>query len=167
MLIISIWGKAQSILEIEYIFGVVAILIAAIMAALYTIAGKKLLERYNGLSLTVYAMLFGSIGLIPFLSQSLITEVTTMTMKAWFAVIFLGVFSTVIGYVIWYIALKLRSASEISIYLYAIPVLSTIISYFWFKDEITIMFILGCFLVLFGLYIVNMKKKEKKNKKIE
>jgi len=167
VLIISIWGKVESVLEIEYIFSVVAILVAAIMAALYTIAGKKLLERYNGLSLTVYAMLFGSIGLIPFLNQSLIIQVTTMTTKAWVAVIFLGVFSTVIGYVIWYIALKIKSASEISIYLYAIPVISTIISYFWFGDEITLMFIIGGLLVLFGLFIVNMKKKEKPNKKVE
>ena len=81
--------------------------------------------------------------------------------------IFLAIFSTVIGYVIWYIVLKIKSASEISIYLYAIPVLSTIISYFWFKDEITLMFIFGGFLVLFGLFIVNSKKKEKSNKKIE
>ncbi len=165
VLIISIWGREESILEIEYVFGAIAILVAAIMAALYTIAGKKLLERYNGLSLTVYAMLFGCIGLIPFLNQSLINQVTGMTINTWFAVIFLGLFSTVIGYVIWYIALKIKSASEISIYLYAIPVLSTIISYFWFKIEITFMFILGGFLVLFGLYIVNIKKKP--NKKIE
>ena len=81
VLIISVWGKAESALEIEYIFGALAILIAAIMAALYTIAGKRLLERYNGLSLTVYAMLFGSIGLIPFINQSLISQVESMTKK--------------------------------------------------------------------------------------
>jgi len=162
VLIISIWGREESTLEIEYVFGAIAILVAAIMAALYTIAGKKLLERYNGLSLTVYAILFGSIGLIPFLNQSLINQVTSMTINAWFAVIFLALFSTVIGYVIWYIALKIKSASEISIYLYAIPVLSTLVSYFWFKIEITLMFVLGGFLVLFGLFIVNMKKKPKK-----
>jgi drug/metabolite transporter (DMT)-like permease len=166
VLVISIWGKAESVLEIEYALGAVAILVAAIMAAFYTIAGKKLLERYNGLSLTVYAILLGSIGLIPFFSQSLIEEVNNMSIKAWFAVIFLGIFSTVIGYVIWYVALRIKSASEISVYLYAIPVLSTIISYFWFKDEITFMFLFGGFLVLFGLFLVN-KKKVKSNKKVE
>jgi drug/metabolite transporter (DMT)-like permease len=166
VLVISIWGKAESSLEIEYALGAVAILIAAILAAFYTIAGKKLLERYNGLSLTVYAILFGSIGLIPFLNNSLITQVNNMSLRAWFAVIFLGIFSTVIGYVIWYVALRIKSASEISIYLYAIPVISTVISFFWFNDEITIMFVFGGFLVLFGLFLVNAKK-EKTNKKVE
>jgi drug/metabolite transporter (DMT)-like permease len=84
----------------------------------------------------------------------------------WIAVIFLGVFSTVIGYVIWYVVLRIKNASEISVYLYAIPVLSTIISFFWFNHEITIMFIFGGFLVLFGLYLVNTKNA-KSNKKVE
>jgi drug/metabolite transporter (DMT)-like permease len=74
----------------------------------------------------------------------------------------LGVFSTVIGYAIWYIALELKTASEISIYLYAIPVISTIVSFILFKDEITIFFLLGGAFVILGLFLVN-----KKNKKIQ
>jgi drug/metabolite transporter (DMT)-like permease len=81
-----------------------------------------------------------------------------------FAVIFLGVFSTVIGYAIWYIALEIKTASEISIYLYVIPVISTIASYFLFKDEITIFFILGGMFVIIGLIFVNMKQKNSINK---
>lgn len=167
VLVISIWGKKDASLEIDYIFGAITVLIAAVMAAFYTIAGKKLLERYSGLSLTVYAMLLGSIGLIPLISNSLFEEVSKMSINGWTAIIFLGVFSTVIGYAIWYIALKMKSASEITVYLYLIPVLATIISYFWFKDEITLMFILGGFLVITGLAIVNLKNREISNKKVD
>lgn len=162
VIIISIWGTEDTSIEIKYIYAALAVLIAAIMGAIYTIAGKKLLERYNGLSLTVYAMLFGSLGLIPFLSRSLIEEVSTLSINGWIAVLFLGAFSTVIGYVIWYIALEIKTASEISIYLYAIPVVSTIVSYFVFDDKITLLFILGGFLVIIGLVIVNMKTNNKK-----
>jgi len=161
VVIISIWGKAESSLEVEYIFGAIAVLIAALMGALYTISGKKLLNRYNGLSLTVYAMLLGSIGLIPFLNISIIEQVKNMSINGWFAVLFLGAFSTVIGYVIWYIALENKTACEISIFLYAIPVFSTIFSYIIFREEITYMFILGGILVIAGLAIVNMKSNKK------
>jgi drug/metabolite transporter (DMT)-like permease len=157
VLVISFWGKEDASLEIDYIFGAIAVLIAAIMGALYTIAGKKLLNRYSGFSLTVYAMLLGSLGLIPFINYSLFFEVSNMSIDGWIAVLFLGFFSTVIGYAIWYVALKIKSASEISIYLYAIPVISTIVSFFWFEDVITPMFVLGGFLVISGLVIVNMK----------
>jgi drug/metabolite transporter (DMT)-like permease len=165
VVVISIWGKAESSLKVEYIFGAIAVLIAALMGALYTVSGKKLLERYTGLSLTIYAMLLGSLGLIPFLNYSIIEQVSNMSINTWFAVIFLGVFSTIVGYVIWYVALENRTASEISIFLYAIPVFSTIFSYILFRDEITFMFVFGGILVITGLAIVNMRND--KNKKIE
>lgn len=170
VLTISIYGTEDTSIEIKYISAALAVFIAAIMGALYTVAGKKLLERYNGLSLTVYAMLLGSIGLVPliflnnfrlvsFIGKPLLVELATMSVNGWIAVIFLGIFSTVIGYVIWYVALEIKTASEISIYLYAIPVISTIVSYFIFDDKITLMFILGGILVIAGLIIVNMKTK--------
>ena len=81
VLVISILGKKDVSIEIDYISGVIAILIAAIMAAIYTIAGKKFLERYSGLSLTVYALLLGSIGLIPFINNSLFDQVSKLSIN--------------------------------------------------------------------------------------
>lgn len=160
VLIISIWGTKDTVFEIKYITAAIAIFIAAIVAAFYTIAGKKLLARYSGLSLTVYAILLGSIGLLPLtINDSLVSQVSNLSIKGWSAIIFLGVFSTVIGYIIWYVALEKKTASEISIYLYLTPILSTIISYFLLNEEITVMFILGGFLVIAGLVIVNLKTK--------
>ncbi|KYK22825.1 multidrug DMT transporter permease [Thermoplasmatales archaeon SG8-52-4] len=164
VLIISVWGKKDASLEVEYIYGIIAIIIAAVMGAIYTITGKKLLDRYSGLSLTVYAIILGSIGLIPFISFSLFEQVSQMSVYGWFAILFLGIFSTVIGYVIWYVALRIKTASEISVYLYAVPVLSTIISYFIFKDEITLMFVLGGALVIIGLIVAHNKKEKIKEK---
>ncbi len=165
VLIISIWGTSGASLEIKYITAAFAIFIAALFGAFYTIAGKKLLNRYSGLSLSAYAMLLGSIGLLPLaVNDSLISQVSNLSAKGWFAVLFLGIFCSVIGYVIWYVALEKRTASEISIYLYLTPVLSTIFSYFLLNEEITYLFILGGFLVIFGLVIVNLKAKEEKQK---
>lgn len=163
VVIISLWGKENTNIDFEYLFAAFAVLIAAIMGAFYTVAGKKLLSRYNALSLTVYAMLLGSIGLIPFafLSPNIVEEVTTMSTTVLGSVIFLGLFSSVIGYVVWYVALEIKSASDISAYLYAIPVVATIASYFLFGDEITLMFILGGILVIIGLAIVNKKWNQK------
>jgi drug/metabolite transporter (DMT)-like permease len=161
VLVISIWGKTDASIEINYIFGALGVLIAAVMGALYTVAGKKMLNRYSGLSLTIYVILLGSLGLIPFISRSLFEEAVAMSFNGWFAVIFLGIFSTVIGYTIWYMALRVKTTSEVSVYLYAIPVLSTIISYFLFDDKITLFFVLGGTLVMVGLILVNMKNKKK------
>lgn len=157
VVVISIWGQENTVIDIKYIFAAFAVLVAAVMGAVYTVAGKKLLTRYNALSLTVYAMLLGSIGLLPFVNFSFIDEVSRISLNVWGAVIFLGVFSTVVGYVLWYKALEIRNASEISVYLYAIPVLSTVISYFMFDDKVTYMFVFGGALVILGLFLVNRK----------
>ena len=160
VVIISIIGKPDILIEINYVSGAFAVLIGALVGAGYTVAGKKMLSRYSALSLTVYAFLFGSLGLIPFISNSLFEEVAAMSVTGWSVVIFLGIFSTVISYVLWYVALEIKSASKISVYLYFIPVLSTIISYILFQDKITWLFVFGGALVILGLYIANKQRIE-------
>ena len=155
VVIISIVGKPDAFLEIKYISGAFAVLIGALVGAGYTIAGKKMLSRYSALSLTVYAFLLGSLGLLPFISTSLFEEVAAMSITGWSTVIFLGLFPTVIGYVLWYVALEIKSASEISVYLYFIPVLSIVFSYILVRDKITWLFIFGGALVILGLYVVS------------
>jgi len=158
VIIISLTGTTGNPFEVSYLSAALAVLVSAIVGAGYTIAGKKLLERYSAFSLTVYAFLFGSLGLLPFLSSSLITEATTLSWTGWSAVLFLALLPTVVGYILWYVALEVKTASEISVFLYFIPVLSTIISYFLFQEPVTWLFILGGVLVIGGLIIVNMKK---------
>lgn len=158
VVVISLTGTGGNPFEMTYLSAAFAVLISALVGAGYTIAGKKLLQRYSALSLTVYAFLFGSLGLIPFLSPSVITEVTALSWVGWGAVLFLALLPTVIGYVLWYVALELKTAAEISVFLYFIPVLSTIISYFLFQDPITWLFLLGGGFVIAGLIIVNLQK---------
>lgn len=158
VVIISLTSSSGNLFEVTYLSAALAVLISAFVGAGYTIAGKKLLQRYSALSLTVYAFLFGSFGLLPFISTSLVTETIALSWTGWGAVLFLALFPTVIGYILWYVALEIKTASEISVFLYFIPVLSTIISYFLFQDPITLLFILGGALVIGGLLIVNMQK---------
>lgn len=158
VVIISLTGTTGNPFEITYLSAAIAVLISALVGAGYTIAGKKLLQRYSALSLTVYAFLFGSLALIPFLSSSLIAQTAVLSWRGWSAVLFLALFPTVIGYVLWYVALERKTASEISVFLYFIPVLSTIFSFFMFQEPITWLFIIGGTLVIGGLIIVNMQK---------
>ncbi|MEM0467476.1 MAG: EamA family transporter [Candidatus Thermoplasmatota archaeon] len=161
VIIISLFGTADASLEINYVLAAGAVLVAAVVGAGYTIGGKKLLARYSALSLTAYVFLFGCLGLIPLVSTSLIDEISIMPLAGWGVVLFLALFPTVIGYVLWYIALDMKTASEISVFLYFTPVVSTMISALFFNEQITMLFLVGGFLVLFGLYIVNTSTRKK------
>ena len=160
VVVISTVGRSDTILEVKYISGALAVILAAVVGAGYTVAGKKMLRRYSAFSLTAYVCLLGSLGLIPFISSSLFEEVVAMSLTGWSVVIFLGVFPTVIGYVLWYVALEIKSASETSVYLYFVPVLSTIISYILFRDEITWFFVFGGAIVILGLHVVNKQSSK-------
>lgn len=158
VIIISLVGTSGNPFEITYLSAAAAVLISALVGAGYTIAGKRMLCRYSALSLTAYAFLFGSLGLFPFLSASLTSEIVSLTWKGWGAVLFLAFLPTVVGYVLWYVALEIKTASEICVFLYFIPVLSTLISFFLFNESITLFFFLGGVLVIGGLIIVNTQK---------
>jgi drug/metabolite transporter (DMT)-like permease len=159
VIIISLWGKKDFTIEIEYVLGAFAVLIAALVGALYTVAGKRLLHRYSALSLTAYAMLLGSIGLLPFINYSLVDEITHMPFLGWIAIVFLGVCSTVIGYMLWYYGLESKDASEMSVYLYCIPIVTILIDFFVFNEEITLLFLLGGSLIFLGLILANSKNR--------
>ena len=164
VVVISLWGNPETDIEINYILGALAIVLAAFVGAVYTIAGKKLLQRYNGFSLTAYAFLFGNLGLIVFVRESLFDQVGTLSLEVWAAVLFLACFPTVIAYSLWYMVLHVKSASEISVFLYVTPVLSTLVSTLFFGEQITMYYIVGGVLVISGLYIVNKKKGRRKNR---
>jgi len=158
LVILTVWGSEATI-EVDYVVGALAVLLAAVMGAVYTVAGKKMLERYSALSLTLYAMLLGSIGLLPLVRWSFVTEVASMSWETGAAVVFLGLVSTIVSYALWYMALEVKGASELSVYLYAVPVISTLVSYLLFDDPITPLFVVGGGLVILGVAVVNRARR--------
>lgn len=159
VVVLSLWGTGTAAIEVEYVLGAVAVLGAAAMGAVYTVAGKKMLRRYSPLSLSVYAMLLGSLGLLPAVDGSLVRQAQRLSLQAAVAVLFLGLFSTIVSYVLWYTALQRQSASSLSVYLYVIPVIATIVSWILFGDAITPLFLLGGALVMIGVAIVNRQRR--------
>lgn len=158
LIILTVWGS-QAIIKVDYVLGALAVLLAAIMGAVYTVAGKRMLGRYSALSLTLYAMLLGSLGLLPLVRHSFVTQVASMSWETGVAVVFLGLVSTVVSYALWYMALEVKGASELSVYLYAIPVISTLVSYLLFGDPITPLFVVGGVLIILGVAIVNRARQ--------
>ena len=98
--------------------------------------------------------------------MSLFEQVGSLSLPGWGIILFLGLCPTVIAYLLWYVALEIKTASELGVYLYFIPVLATIFSFILLQEEITWLFILGGALVIIGLYVVN-KNVEKNLKHIK
>lgn len=157
VIVISIYGQPNSSIQIDYLLGAFAVLIASISGAIYTIYGKKLMKKYDPTQLTCYSFLFGSIFLLPLLSQKSITQFTTIPQDIFPALIFLGIFPTFISYLLWYKALQNLKASTMGPVIYLIPLLSTTFSYFLLDEQITPLFLFGGALIICGIILVNKK----------
>lgn len=104
--------------------------LASILWALYTVLSKPALDKYSPLKVTTYAMLTGSLMLIPaapfFLRPG---ELTTLTVRGWGWLFFAVVFSIVIAFHLWYRGVARLGAARTMVFQYAIPVFAGLFAF--------------------------------------
>jgi drug/metabolite transporter (DMT)-like permease len=134
------------------IVGVVAVFAASLSATFYTVYGKSLFSKHDPLVLTSYAIILATLPLPLITSWKFSVSLETLL-----AVIFLAVFSTVVGYMGWYYVLNKMEASKAAVFLQVIPVISIVTGVMLLSERIDFSFTLGTALVLLGVYLVNRK----------
>lgn len=136
------------------IFGILTILVSTLSAAIYIVLGKKLMMKYDAVTLTSNAMILGSIPLLFFLPTSIWEIYSNFSESLIASLIFLGIFPTYLGYLGWYYFLAKKEASKASIFLLAIPVVSLIAGYFLLDEILTVKTLIGAITIITGIYIV-------------
>ncbi len=140
----------------DNIYGIALVMVSTIAAAIYTTFGKSLLSKYDPVTLTSNAMILGSIPLYPFLYESILSLQNDPALIA--SIVFLGIFSTFLGYLGWYYFLEKEEASRASVFLLTIPVVSLLAGGVLLSEPLTIKTLAGSGLVLLGIYIVLRKR---------
>jgi len=135
-------------------YGTSLALLASLSWALYTIIGKKFVIEYGAVYTTAVAMVFGLILYLPlfFLSGSL-SEITNLSIFDWSQIFYLGVITSGVAYVLWYIALKKFEAGKVSVFNNLQPILTTILSVIIFNHELTLAFLSGGILTILGVLL--------------
>ena len=157
--IIPILSRGENIFKLftsKHLFGDILCVIAAILWSLYIINGKRLLERYNPIIVTLAAMTIGTVILIPPLIIFYWKDIYNISMKTFWAMIYLGIFPTGVGFTLWFNALEKLPASKLSIIGYLVPILSLILSVILLGEKINVFILIGFILVVLGLYLSNV-----------
>ncbi len=139
--------------------GALFILLAAFLGAFYTVVQKRYATDYDAVSLAAYSIWLATLLLLPVL-PSMIETLTATSTRAILAAVYLGVFSSAIGYATWAFALTRLSATRVSSLLYLIPPLVFAEAWLILGTTPDIKAVLSGIVVLSGVAMVNRRRRK-------
>ncbi len=145
---------------IKFDMGVLYSLIAAIAGSVYAVMQKPMFKRYRPIEIVAYSIWFGTLIMMIYL-PSLLSEVHTASTSATVAAVYMGIFPAVLSYGLWSYALSRAPASRAATYLYAMPIITTIMGYFYLKEVPASLSLTGGIIALLGAIIVNRRSHKK------
>ncbi|MGG3497442.1 EamA family transporter [Peribacillus simplex] len=147
-----------------FALGALLILIAALSESFYFVFQTNYLKKYGFLPFTVYTIIAGALFMLFFL-PGIGREMSNASVSSTYAVIYLGLFPTVIPYfALAYITSKV-GASEATSSLYLTPAVALIISWLLLGEIPTMLALGGGGLTLVGVSLSNLNIKSKTNVK--
>lgn len=143
------------------IFGNTLMIFAVLSWGFYTIIAKSL-QKYDAVMLTTYSTTIGTIALIPAVLIDIYRqpEPVHLSMGAWLSVIYLGVFSSAICYILYNMVVKTLSGVQVGNFMNFDPVIGALIAIIFLGEKITFWQAAGGILVLGGVILTGMKNKK-------
>ncbi|WP_144559628.1 DMT family transporter [Shouchella miscanthi] len=149
-------------LNVSSTLGGISLVIAAITWALMSVLIKRLPSDYSQIVVTTYATLIAFVVLTPFVLTTLpqldYTQLTNPTI--WGGLIYLGVISTSLAFLLWNRGLQMLNASSGGVFFFFQPVVGTLLGWLVLGETISMSFWIGSFLILLGVLIVIKERQE-------
>jgi len=158
--LLAFWGVSLITLSgskgLHFSPGALLILLAAFVAAGYSILSKQSLRTYKAIEFTCYSIWAGTLPMLVFL-PGLLRRLPTAAPSATLAVVYLGIFPAAIAYVLWNYALARLPASLLSSFLYLSPVLACFIAWLWLGEVPGLLTLVGGAISILGVILVQTK----------
>lgn len=135
-------------------------LLAALCFAVYTILGKRLVERNDPLIVTTLALFAGALllGVVTAVSVGF-RSLAGAGLQAWWLMILLGVSMIGFAYPAWFETLRRLPASRASVFVYLTPVFAVILSFLILDERFLWLFYVGGGLVLAGVALSTLPSR--------
>ncbi len=131
----------------------------AVSYAIYFILVRKLLKKYNAITVSAIMFSFGLLIVLPIgFNETLSINWHDFTSTAWWSLAFVLVFVTFVAYLCNAYALKTLSPTIAGAYIYSQPVLASIIAISLGKDSLNIVKIIAALLIFIGVALVSKTK---------
>lgn len=136
------------------LLGDLFVFLAGLTFATYTVIGKRMSRRHGTVTINTFAYVAGAVSLLPLtLWESSRISLSTVTPAAWLSVAYMGLFPSVVSYLIYSHALKHLTASRVSTFSYLQPLLAIVMAGLFLHEIPGSGFLGGGALVLGGVYV--------------
>lgn len=153
----------SDLLDPNYKTGIMFLAIAIMGWAIGTIYTKKYTQQTSNIFLDLfYQFVFSAIVQLGFafmFSEKI--EPSTWSLESLLAVVYLGVFGSIIGYFCYNYSLKKVSATKVSILSYFNTIIAIFLGWLILNEVITYDLLIATALIIVGVFITNYKGKQK------
>jgi drug/metabolite transporter (DMT)-like permease len=145
---------------LEALVGDGLMLVTALCGAAYGVLAQRAFARYSALTVTTYAMVLGTLLLLPAaLVEGLVGVLLRLDGQTVALLVFLGVFGGALGFFLWTFALTRLTPTQVAAYINLNPLVATVLGAALLAERLTIIFAVGFGAVLLGVLLVNWPKR--------
>lgn len=134
------------------------VLLGLVSWALYTVGGRKTMERFSPLTVNWTTLLVAIVLQVPLLAtdqQVLETGLAAVSPSGWAALLYLIVFATALGQQAWLYGVQGLGPSRAGVFVNLIPVSALLLSWLLLRERIGLREVAGIALILAGVWQVN------------
>ncbi len=137
--------------------GPLIVLGAPLSFALYNVLLKPLFARYDLLALTATTSLVGTVALLPIVASSDLGGIGSVAGRDIALILYLGILSTLLGYIGWNIGLRAFGATRAVTATYAIPALAILFGAVTLEEPVTAWIAVGGLLIVGGVALASFR----------
>ncbi|MDQ2077585.1 DMT family transporter [Marinimicrobium sp. ABcell2] len=150
-LLVIFWGQLR--IDARSVYGIVGLLLSCVLFGTSSVTLKRLNQGTDAFSQTAGALLFALPGLLLTWWWTDGQWPTEMSDKTFWAVLYLAVFGSVLGFTLFYFVLNELSPSSVSLITLITPVLALVIGALVAQERLTLSLLLGAGLVIGALLV--------------
>ncbi|WP_096435273.1 DMT family transporter [Alteribacter populi] len=148
------------------------LLFAVICWALYSVLGKISLRKFSSLVSTTYAVVFGTIMLMPLaVWETSWTDVQSADWLVWSSILHMSIIVTVVSFLMYYQGIKIIGAAKASLFINMMPVSAVILAVLFLDEPLYLAHLIGALFVLTGVTVGTWTKPlwnfHRKKKQVE
>lgn len=147
-----VWGSSRGLgFGADTVKGDLTMLAAAFGWSLYTVLSSPYVKKYGTLPVTAWTMWIGNVGLLAVAAPALTGQDWGISAAAWGGLVFSGILSIAVAYILWYYGVRHLGSSRTAVYSNAVPVVALIVAWPTLGEVPTWIQVAGTALLLGGI----------------